>query len=271
MTRRTVAPTFAELGAELRRARLSTTPVRALTDRFPEMTADEAYEIQRHVIAADLSSGRRRVGHKIGLTSKVMQDQLGVSEPDFGVVLDDMVLESGVQLDPSRLIEPRLQAEIAVIMQHDLEGPGVTLRAVARAVGYAVAAIEVIDSRIAAWHIKLPDTIADNASSGLVVVNDVPSTMTAQELKDESVELQCDGVRVAAGTGAAILADPLVAVRYLANQLGRNGMKLAAGELVLAGAMHPSIILEPGRHYLATYRSGIAVEFTSTPTQLETG
>lgn len=263
MTQRTLAPTLAELATQLRAARRSAVAVPSLTSRVAGLTVDQAYQVQRALIAADLEAGRRRVGHKMGMTSRAMQLQIGIREPDFGVLLDDMVLESGCEIDTSALIAPRLESEIAVVLQRDLAGPDVSREQAADAVAYAVAVLEITDSRIAAWDVRLADTIADNASSALVVVNDIPSTIAPEHLDQERVVLSCDGVEVASGQGSALLGHPLEALRWLANRLARYGARLRAGDIVLAGSVHASIPLLAGSHYAAVYASGLTVQLTA--------
>lgn len=261
MSQPIVAATLAGLGAELRRAREAAVAIRPLSERFPQLSVPEAYQIQDAFIAGSVADGARRVGRKIGFSSEAMQLQFGIDRLDRGVLLDRDILESGSVVDPRRLIAPRVEAEIAVVLQRDLRGPGVTLDDVAHAVGYGVAAIEIIDSRIANWDVELVDTIADNASSGFAVINDVPSTLAPHQLIGENVRLLCDGQEIARGKGDALQGDPLRALQWLANELGHEGRHLGAGELVLVGAVHASVALEAGRRYRAIYRSGLVVEF----------
>jgi len=158
---------FAE---ELARATADRQPIEPLTERAPELVVEDAYAIQTRVIERRVAGGARAIGRKIGLTSQPMQQLLGVDEPDFGVLLDDMFVEDGDEIALDSLLQPRVEAELAFVMDRDLAGPGVTTAMALTAIAGVLPAIEVVDSRVADWRIKLVDTVADNASSGLLVV-----------------------------------------------------------------------------------------------------
>lgn len=253
MTGPAAVPTLSDLADELVAAQDSCVPVSPVRSRGRNLSLDDAYAIQRMISDRRLDEGRVIVGHKIGLTSESMQRQLGVNEPDFGVLLDTMVLTDGAAVDTAGLIAPRIEAEIAVTLSREIRGPGVTTSDIAAAIASVVPALEIIDSRIANWDIALVDTVADNASSALAVAG-VPFTGVApDQLVNESVELLVDGVPVAQGSGSALLGDPLVAIAWLANRLGEYGRAISGGLLVLAGSVHASVPLERGRTYTARY------------------
>lgn len=236
---------------QLDHARRTCRAIPPLTSAHPDLSVSSAYRIQQTGIGLRLADGAHRVGHKIGLTSAAMQQQLGVDQPDYGVLLDTMVVPSGATIERSTLVAPRVEAEIAVRMTASLAGSAVTREQAQAAIGSVVPALEIIDSRIADWKISLVDTIADNASSGLAVVG-APSAETG-DLAGESVRLFVDDAEVASGEGSALLGHPLESLRWLVHALAEFGAGLEAGDLVLLGAVHASVPLEPGRRYRASY------------------
>jgi 2-keto-4-pentenoate hydratase len=175
-----------------------------------------------------------------------MQQQLGVDEPDFGALFADMVVEEGDPIPVSELIAPRIEAEIAFVMETDLQGPGVSSADALRAVAGALPALEIIDSRVADWKIKLPDTIADNASSARVVCGGRLTPIGELDLRTIGMVLTVDGAVAATGAGAAVLGNPIRCVAWLANKLGEFGVPLRAGDLVLAGALHAAVAVAAG-------------------------
>jgi 2-oxopent-4-enoate hydratase len=226
--------------AELRRE-----PLAPLSATQPALTVEDAYAIQA-INAASLTATHGGVaGHKIGLTSRAMQEMLGVDEPDYGHLYADRVHETGTTIDPSALIAPRIEPEIAFVLGSELSGPGVTAEDVLAATDHVVPALEVIDSRIADWKIKLVDTIADNASCASVVLGDLRTAPADVELAAATVELRVDGETVQQGTGAAVLGHPARAIAWLANALGRFGVGLEAGHVVMPGSLTAAISLEP--------------------------
>jgi len=229
-------PRIAEWAARLAEARRLRRPVDPLAEAWPSCGRDEAYAVQRAGIAARVAAGARVVGHKVGLTSKAMQEMLGIGEPDFGVLLDDMAVDDGGAVDASAFIAPRAEIELAFRLDAPLRGPGVTPRDVLAATGLVYAAIEIIDSRIVDWRIGLVDTVADNASSGAFVLASAGQHPRGLDLPALSGVLRHSGAPVEYGDGAAVLGDPAAAVAWLANTLGARGGGLSAGDVVLSGA-----------------------------------
>jgi 2-keto-4-pentenoate hydratase len=221
-------------------------PIEPLSAMYPGLTVEDAYTIQAVGIERRLAAGCLVRGRKAGLTSAAMQAQLGVDEPDFGTLLDDMLVEDGDEIAVGRLIQPRAEAEIGFVLEHDLTGPGVTTSDVLRAVAGVVACIEVIDSRIADWKIGLVDTVADNASSALAVTSGRLVPIGGLDLRLVGMAFYRNGELVETGAGAAVLGNPARCVAWLANKLAQFGEGLCAGELVLAGALHKSVAVEPG-------------------------
>jgi 2-keto-4-pentenoate hydratase len=210
-----------ELAGLLRRAEADRRPLAPLIHLRPELDITEAYAVQDLNTRVRLAAGERLVGRKVGLTSLAMQRQLGVDEPDFGVLFDSMRIPDRGSIMIDELIAPRAEAEIAFVLGRPLSGPDVTVADARAAVAQVLPAIEIIDSRIADWKIALADTIADNASSARVVVGaavDATPELLAT-LKDERIELAVNGRMVAQGTGAAVLGDPIEAVAWLARTL----------------------------------------------------
>ncbi|MDH3500397.1 MAG: fumarylacetoacetate hydrolase family protein [Acidimicrobiia bacterium] len=219
-------------------ARQTRRPIAPFTDEDDTLTAADGYAVQQALVAKMLADGDTISGWKLGLTSKAMQEMIGVNEPDYGPVFRSMVFEPDV--DTSALIAPKAEAEIAVVLDQRLAGPGVTTLDAANAIGGAVAAVEVVDSRIADWRIKLPDTIADLASCGGVVLATriVPVDF---ELRLVGMTFSINGELRATGAGAAALGDPVVTVAWLANTLAPYGVTLEPGQFVMTGSLHAAI------------------------------
>jgi 2-keto-4-pentenoate hydratase len=212
----------------------------------------EAYAVQQRLTTARLMAGARVVGRKIGLTSPVVQAQLGVDQPDFGVLFDDMLVERGAPVPTGRLLQPKIEAEIAFVLGSDLDTGSLDPQQVRAAVAYAVAALEIVDSRIAGWDITFADTVADNASSGMFVLGDRRRTLDAFEPVGARMSMRLDGTEVATGSGAACLGDPLAALTWLARTARELGDPLRAGQVVLSGALGPMAVVGPGSVVSAT-------------------
>ncbi|MBV9801554.1 MAG: fumarylacetoacetate hydrolase family protein [Solirubrobacterales bacterium] len=231
----------AQLLLEAMRARKPVPPSR---ERIPELTIDGAYDVQRALIRLRAADGARRIGRKVGLTSVAMQEMLGVDQPDYGVLLDDMVLDSTEDIDRSQLIAPRVEAEIAFVLDRPLAGDHVGVDDVLAATGAVRPALEVIDSRVADWRIAIEDTIADNASSGLVIFGP-PRPLDDVDLVGEraTVTVGRDSV---SGSGEAVLGHPAEGVAWLVRTLARHGEGVGAGEIVIPGAMAKALPFDAG-------------------------
>jgi 2-keto-4-pentenoate hydratase len=211
-------------------------PVREL---LPEGALDLAYAAQELNTRRWLEAGRRLVGRKIGLTSLAVQKQLGVDQPDYGMLFDDMAIPDGWEIARKQLIQPKVEAEVAFVLDRDLDQERLTIADVLRAIAFALPAIEIVDSRIADWKIGILDTIADNASSGLYVLGATPKKLNHLELRGAGMVMESAGEPVSVGAGAACLGDPLSAVLWLAKTMARVGRPLKAGDTVLSGALGP--------------------------------
>jgi 2-keto-4-pentenoate hydratase len=245
--------TVVSLADELWEAERSRRPIEPLTDRYPELVVEDAYAIQTHNIERRIAAGARVVGRKIGLTSRSMQEMLGVAEPDFGVLLDDMLVEDGDVVDLDSMLQPRIEGELAFVMETDLAGPGVSAATALAAIGGVLPAVEIVDSRIAGWRIKLVDTVADNASSGRFVVGGRIRKVTEVDLRLIGMAMIRGGEVIDTGAGAAALGNPARCVAWLANKLGAFGAGLRAGEIVLPGAVHGMVAVNPGDVFRAEY------------------
>lgn len=240
---------------ELRRAYELGVPCAPLRGRLvPADDVGMAYEVQRVLVGEWVAAGRRRVGAKVGLTSVAVQRQLGVDQPDFGVLLADMAVPDGGEVPVGRLLQPRVEAEVAFVLGGDLPYEQVTTADVIRATDCVLPAIEIVDSRIASWDISIVDTVADNASSGMFVLGTRPRRLADVDLRHCGMVLEQAGVPVSVGAGAACLGNPVHAVAWLAGTLARAGSPLRAGDVVLSGALGPVVEVRPG----AAYRARIA-------------
>jgi len=233
------------IAAELHAAWRDRRTVRPLRTRYPDLTIDDAYAISLGFLARRTAAGERVVGKKIGVTSKAVQDMLGVHQPDFGFLTDAMQIADGGTVDIERqMIQPRAEAEIALILQSPLRGPGVSAADVLAATGSIAPCFEIVDSRIAGWDIRIVDTVADNASCGLFVLGAARVPPMGLDLAALEVRVRKNGVPLSRGLGSAVQGSPLAAVAWLANTLGRYGVTLDAGDVILSGSLVP---LEPAR------------------------
>jgi len=205
-----------------------------------------AYQVQQRVTQQRLSEGARLIGRKIGLTSTAVQKQLGVDAPDYGALFADMAVGDGEEIAWSRTQQPKVEAEVALVLERDLSTEKHTFADVISATAYALPAIEVVGSRIANWDIRLVDTVADNASSGLFVLGSRPVLLRDLDLVGCGMVMERRGEQVSLGAGAACLGNPLNAVVWLANTMVRLGTPLRAGDVVLSGALGPMVVARPG-------------------------
>ena len=240
------AKTHAAHAAALSGAERSRRPIEPLTDEDPGLTVADGYAIQELNVAQRLAEGRVLRGRKIGLTSRAMQTLLGVDEPDFGALLDDMFVDDGALVPVETLIQPKAEAEIAFVLGRDLAGPGVTTVDALRAIEAAIAAIEVVDSRIIDWRITIADTIADNASSARVVLGHRLVPIHRLDLRLVGMGIWHNGAVADSGAGVAALGHPARCVAWLANTLGALGSGLRAGDVVMSGALHRAFDVTEG-------------------------
>ena len=214
-----------------------------LTSRHADITVDDAYRISLRFLARRQAAGERVIGKKIGVTSKPVQDMLGVFQPDFGFLTDAMQYADGatVSLSQSGLVQPRAEGEIAFMLKTDLQGPGVTRDDVLAATAWVAPCFEIVDSRIDDWKIKIQDTVADNASCGVFVVGTQHTDPRTLNLAAASMQMWKNGAPAGSGVGAAVQGHPAEAVAWLANTLGAFGIPFKAGELILSGSLAPLV------------------------------
>ena len=212
---------------------------------------EAAYQVQQLISQRRLDAGGRLVGRKIGLTSKAVQKQLGVDSPDFGALFADMAVGDGEEIAWARVMQPKAEAEIALVLERDLPHARHTVADLISATAYALPAIEVVGSRIANWDIRLADTVADNASSGLFVLGTRPVPLARLDLADCGMVMERRGDQVSIGGGAACLGNPLNAALWLADVLVRMGTPLRAGDVLMTGALGPMVVVQPGDVFTA--------------------
>ncbi|PFJ13386.1 2-keto-4-pentenoate hydratase [Bacillus cereus] len=230
-----------ELADELIQAENSCVGINPFTERYSNLSVLDAYHIQLEVVGRKLESGRSVIGKKVGLTSVAMQQMLGVHEPDYGHLLDDMRIENGSEVSIQSFVAPKIEAEIGFVLAEDLSGPNITYIDVLMATKYVVPTLEIIDSRIVDWKIRLADTVADNGSSAKVVIGNAFSSIDKVDLRTTGMTLYKNNSLIATGAGAAALGHPAQAVAWLANKLHEFNIGLKAGELILPGALSGAV------------------------------
>lgn len=235
----------AELAARLRTA-YAAGPVAPLRDGLDPSDAAGAYAVQTINTRFWADQGRRIVGRKIGLTSVAVQKQLGVDRPDYGVLFDDMSIDDGGTLDLRRVLQPKAEAEVALVLARDLTSPRATAQDVLAAAAYALPAIEIVDSRIADWKITFADTVADNGSASHFVLGTTPRLLAGLDLLTCGMVLSVNGRTVSHGVGAACLGHPLQAAAWLARTLAAADTPLRTGDVILTGALGPMVSIGAG-------------------------
>jgi len=235
----------AQAADRLRTARQTGTPCAPIRDLLPEDSLEAGYAVQNFNTERWLGEGRRLVGRKIGLTSAAVQGQLGVNQPDYGMLYADMGFGDGEEVPTKGLLQPKVEAELAFVLGKDLD-EDVTPERVVGAIEYALAAIEIVDSAVADWNIRILDTVADNASSGLYVLGSEPKKVGDFDPWLCGMVMERRGEPVATGVGAACLGNPLTATLWLARKMVEVGRPLKAGDLVLSGALGPLVPVKAG-------------------------
>ncbi len=233
-------------GDALYQALLTRTPVDPLTDREAGITIEDAYQIQLRMIQRRIDAGETVVGKKIGVTSKIVMQMLGVNQPDFGQMLSGMVFNEGEPIVAASMIAPKAEAEVAFLLNRDLVGPGVTAADVLRATECVMPCFEIVDSRIRDWKIKIQDTVADNASCGVLTLGGVRRSPRHVDLALAGMVLEKNGEVISTSCGVSVQGSPVNAVAWLANTLGRLGIALKAGEIILSGSQSPLVPVQAG-------------------------
>lgn len=242
----TPTPQQLQAAQALREAREQRVTVGRVSETFGIQGLEAAYAVAEENTRAALAAGRRMAGMKVGLTSRAVQQQLGVDQPDFGILFTDMEYLSGDDIPADRLIQPKVEAEVAFVLGDALNGDAPTWGEFLASLAYALPAIEIVDSAIQDWKITLVDTVADNASSGLYVLGDQPVAVGALSLAGLGMQMDRNGDTVSIGTGAACLGHPLRAAYWLARTMAARGRGLRAGEVILSGALGPMVPVARG-------------------------
>lgn len=243
-------------------------PVAPLTATFEGLTIQDAYEIQLTQVESMVEAGRTVKGMKVGLTSAAMQNLLGVRQPDFGHLLDDFFfLEHQPIPLAGRFLQPRVEPEIAFVLRKTLRGPGVTVHEAIAAVDFVLPALEIVDSRIADWRITIVDTVADNASSGGLVLGSTPTALGEVDLRLGGCVFRRNGEVVGTGAGGAVLGSPINSLVWLANTVGALGTALEAGWVVLPGAITAMVPVAPGDTFTAAFSGlgSVTARFAADP------
>lgn len=251
MSVRLDASTIESLADRLRRAHEGQEPIAPIRDELLPGGIEAAYAVQRQNTEIGLGEGRRIVGRKIGLTSMIVQQQLGVDQPDLGMLFADMCMTDGEEMPAGAVLQPRVEAEVAIVLGRDLDRVDATLVDLIGAIDYVLPAIEIVGSRIAGWDISILDTVADNASSGMFVLGTRPTLPSAVDLRQVTMTLEVDGTMVSEGTGAACLGHPYLAALWLVRRMAAAGEPLHAGEVIMTGALGPMVSFAPGSHAVA--------------------
>ncbi|MGW1536937.1 2-keto-4-pentenoate hydratase [Streptomyces aureus] len=251
MTARESGDAVVKAAAALQEAARCGVPCAPVRSLLPEADVETAYAVQRLHFERAVAEGRRPVGRKIGLTSPAVQHQLGVDQPDFGTLFADMAVPEGQPIAPGRLLQPKIEAEVALVLGADLPHREPTVADLLRATAFALPALEIVDSRIVNWDITIVDTVADNASCGLFVLGGTPVPLDRVDLRAATMNLTRNGESVSRGTGADCLGSPLTAALWLASTLAGLGDPLKAGDILLTGALGPMVLAGEGDEFTA--------------------
>jgi 2-keto-4-pentenoate hydratase len=239
-------PQVQDAARQLRTAAATGTPIGPVRDMLSDGGIAAAYAAQEINTRHGLENGRRLVGRKIGLTSHAVQQQLGVDQPDYGMLFADMEVVEGAPVPAKRLLQPKVEAEIAFVIGRDLEQPDLTVTELLRGIEFVLPAIEIVDSRVANWGIQITDTIADNASSGLYVLGAVPRKLDGLDLRQCGMVMERRGDPISVGAGVACLGSPISAALWLAQVMAQSGRPLGPGNVILSGALGPMVGVEQG-------------------------
>lgn len=238
--------------------------IASLTQRYPDMAVEDAYKIQLLNVARWKEENRKLIGMKIGLTSRAMQELLGVNEPDYGHLYEDMLIPEGGSCSMSELIQPRVEGELTFCLKKTLKGPGITDKDVIAATEYVIPSIEVVDSRVLDWKIKLEDTVADNGSSAKLILGGKKMSPEQVDMRLTGMTLEQNGQLINSGVAAEVWGSPAAAVAWLANKLSSYNIELPAGSLVMSGALTSALFAKAGDTFKASFYGMGSVSLTFT-------
>jgi 2-keto-4-pentenoate hydratase len=253
--------TLEDIAGTLRAARLQGAPVEAPTATWPSLDADAAFQVQRINVEHAVAGGDRLVGYKLGNIAKAMQDAFGLDRPDYGHLLARTFAYEGTTLQGSSFIEPHVELEPAFVLRRRLGGRNNTVADVINAIDYAMPAIEIIDSRVKDWAIGLPDTLADNGSTGAVILGGTPRQITDLDLRATRGVLRFNDREIIAGTTGNILGNPLAAVAWLVNRLAEYDVEFEPGQVILPGSCLKAVPMKEAGHWSGTFEGWGTVEF----------
>lgn len=256
--------TLEDIAGTLRTARLQGEPIAAPTKTWPNLNADTAFEVQKINVKHAVDNGDRLVGFKLGNIAKVMQDAFGLDQPDYGHLLSSVFAYEGKTLERDKFIEPFVELEPAFVLRKRLRGPNITIADVIDAIEFALPAIEIIDSRIKDWAIGLPDTLADNGSTGAVILGGTPRRITDLNLRDTRGVLRFNDREVIAGTTRNILGNPFAAVAWLINRLAEYDVEFEPGHVILPGSCLKAVPMREAGGWSGTFEGWGTVEFDVT-------
>ncbi|MDR0990821.1 MAG: fumarylacetoacetate hydrolase family protein [Propionibacteriaceae bacterium] len=239
-------PKLAGFAEELLTAYRTKQAIAPLSERDASLTIDDAYDIQLAQVAAWTAAGATIKGYKVGLTSQAMRQQLGVDQPDFGHLTESMFYPEHSPIDTAIFLQPKIEPEVAFVLGRPLSGPGVNVADAIRAVDFVLPAIELIDSRVANWRIGIVDTVADNASSGGLVLGSNPTRLEDVDLARVGCNLMIDSTLIASGANSAVLGSPINALVWLANTLGQRGIAFQPGDVILPGSVTAAYPVQSG-------------------------
>ncbi|PLB53594.1 TodF product hydratase [Aspergillus steynii IBT 23096] len=250
-----------EIARALRSARDSQTPIQAPTKTWPGLDADSAFEVQRIGAEEAIKKGDRLVGYKLGNIAKVMQSAFGLDHPDYGFLLASTTIYEGSSLPRNQYIKPFVELEPAFVLRGPLCGPNATVVDVMNAIDYAIPAVEIIDSRVQNWAIDLPDTLADNGSTGSIILGGTPRKLTELTLSDTRGTLSFNGRQVMTGNTANVLGNPLSAMAWLVNRLAAYDIEFQPGQVIMPGSCLEAVPMEEAGHWVCTFEGWGTIEF----------
>lgn len=254
---------YRKIAESLYQAEKGVYQINTISDENPEMTVEDAYHIQLENVAKKVADGEKIIGMKIGLTSRGMQNLLGVNEPDYGHLTNKMLLLEGDICSTKKLLQPKVEGELAFCLKKSLKGPGITIADVYNATDWVVPAIEIVDSRIKDWKIKLVDTIADNGSSARIVLGSKMTPIGDIDMRLTGMNLEKNGVLVSSGTTAEVWGNPAAAVAWLANKLSQFDIELKEGSIILSGAVTAAESVKAGDNFTVSFQGmgSVSVKF----------